>query len=97
MQMTFIEPPIEKREPKPVVTIWYQKGERLPRIYEQTDVPIGDPKKVAMNMLIAAASWGGRKPKPTKWERDQFGILYSIAHASLGFFKAEITQETDDV
>ena len=48
-------------------------------------------------MLIAAASWGGRKPKPTKWERDQFGILYSIAHASLGFFKAEITQETDDV
>ena len=92
-QLTFLETTeTPERKPKAIVTVWYHKPDRLPRIYRQEAVYFSDPKQTAMEMLIGAANWAKNKAKPTKWQTDRFGIPYSIASAALGFFKVEITK-----
>ena len=82
-QLTFLETTTEKpeRKPKAIVTVWYHKPDRLPRIYRQEAVYFSDPKQMAMEMLIGAASGVCRyhKAKPSQWKTGMRKIPYAIA------------------
>ena len=73
------------------VTVYFEKPDRLPKVFRREQCSESRAKKLGMELLISAASWAGNKPKPSKWAENRFGIWYAVADSHTGRFKVEIT------
>ena len=91
MQQLTLFPEISPYQAK-TVSVWFLKGDRLPKLFWRRFCHENSAKDTGMKLLISAASWGGHTPKPTEWRDNQFGIPYATAASKAGnTFKVEIT------
>ena len=89
-----------KPKPNPfaakTVTVWFEKPDRLPKVYSRQQCSKERAKPLGKEMLISAASWGGHTPKPSKWAEGMVRVLYATATSSTGLlFRVEITNTVE--